>query len=126
VIRATQYIRSSELWSWSFEGGHYPVKAFGVHGADADESNAVQLWNCVFLAVWLPSGPPSSRRSRMSFPRTLLHQVAIYVEPPSALANETAALVLANGGGIADTMNSTSAVAPPVTLASITFRPSHF
>ena len=33
----------------------------------------------------------------------LLHQVAIYVEPPSALANETATLVLANGGGIADT-----------------------
>jgi hypothetical protein len=31
----------------------------------------------------------------------LLHQVAIDVEPPPALASETTALVLANGGGIA-------------------------
>src|SRR5258708_36294083 len=37
------------------------------------------------------------------FERTLLHQVAIDVEPPPALENETTALVLANGGGIADT-----------------------
>ena len=42
-------------------------------------------------------------RSRLSLPRTLLHQVAIDVKPPLALANETTALVLANGGGIADT-----------------------
>jgi hypothetical protein len=41
--------------------------------------------------------------SRPSFPRTLLHQVAVNVEPSLALANETTALVLANGGGIADT-----------------------
>ena len=32
-----------------------------------------------------------------------LHQVPIDVEPPPALENETTALVLANGGGIADT-----------------------
>ena len=34
--------------------------------------------------------------------RTLFQQVAVDVEPPLALPNETTALVLTNGSGIAD------------------------
>jgi len=41
-------------------------------------------------------------KSCLSFPRTLLYQVAINVKPLPALMNETTALVLANRGGIAD------------------------
>jgi hypothetical protein len=70
---------------------------------------------------WLDSGTPgcmASRRTRLPkchdprlqavaipipLPFTLLHHVAIDVEPPSALANEATAFVLAQGGGIADT-----------------------
>jgi hypothetical protein len=36
-------------------------------------------------------------------PRTLIQQVAIYIEPRSALFYETAAFVMANGCGVADT-----------------------
>ena len=54
AIRATQSMRSSELWSWRFEGGRYRVAAFGSSGADADESNAAQLWSSVYLAVRAP------------------------------------------------------------------------
>ena len=55
VIRATQSMRSSELWSWRFEDGHYRVAPFGASGTDADESNAAQLWSSVYLAVKAPS-----------------------------------------------------------------------
>jgi hypothetical protein len=51
AIQATQSVRSSELWSWRFEGGRYRVAPFGSSGADADESNAAQLWSSVYLAV---------------------------------------------------------------------------
>ena len=54
AIRATRSVRSSELWSWRFEGGHYRVVPFGSSGADADESNAAQLWSSVYLAVRAP------------------------------------------------------------------------
>ena len=55
AIGAAQAMRSSELWSWSFAGGHYHVTAFGASGADADESNAAQLWSSVYLAVRPPA-----------------------------------------------------------------------
>lgn len=54
VIAATQTQRNSELWSWNFTGGHYVVNAFGAEAADADESNAAQLWSTVYLAVRPP------------------------------------------------------------------------
>ena len=54
AIRATRSVRSSELWSWRFEEGHYRVVPFGSSGADADESNAAQLWSSVYLAVRAP------------------------------------------------------------------------
>jgi hypothetical protein len=59
AIQATQSVRSSELWSWRFEGGRYRVAPFGSSGADADESNAAQLWSSVYLAVRAPSKPAS-------------------------------------------------------------------
>ncbi|MDB6008753.1 MAG: hypothetical protein JWL65_1003 [Gammaproteobacteria bacterium] len=51
AIAATQSVRSSELWSWRFEGGRYRIAPFGASGTDADESNAAQLWSSVYLAV---------------------------------------------------------------------------
>jgi hypothetical protein len=54
VIQATRSVRSSELWSWRFEAGHYQVEPFGASGADVDESNAAQLWSSVYLAVKAP------------------------------------------------------------------------
>jgi hypothetical protein len=54
AIRATRSMNSSELWSWSFVGDHYEVKPFGANAADADESNAAQLWSTVYLAVQPP------------------------------------------------------------------------
>jgi hypothetical protein len=51
AIAATQSVRSSELWSWRFEGGRYRIAPFGSSGTDADESNAAQLWSSVYLAV---------------------------------------------------------------------------
>lgn len=51
VIRASRSMRSSELWSWRFEGGRYRIVPFGSSGSDADESNAAQLWSSVYLAV---------------------------------------------------------------------------
>ena len=57
AIQATQSVQSSELWSWRFEGSRYRVAPFGASGADADESNAAQLWSSVYLAVRAPSKP---------------------------------------------------------------------
>ncbi len=54
AIRTTQSIQSSELWSWRFEAGRYRVAPFGSSGTDVDESNAVQLWSSVYLAVRAP------------------------------------------------------------------------
>jgi hypothetical protein len=54
AIKATRSISNSELWSWSFGERHYHVAAFGAAAADADESNAAQLWSTVYLAVRQP------------------------------------------------------------------------
>ncbi|MGC1520420.1 MAG: hypothetical protein WA803_02670 [Steroidobacteraceae bacterium] len=56
AIRASHSMRNSELWSWSFAGGRFHVAPFGAAAADADESNAAQLWSTVYLA--LTSSPP--------------------------------------------------------------------
>ena len=55
AIEATRSMNNSELWSWSFADGHYRVAPFGAAAADADESNAAQLWSTVYLAVRLPT-----------------------------------------------------------------------
>jgi glycogen debranching enzyme len=54
AIEATRAMNNSELWSWSFAAGRYVVAPFGVAAADADESNAAQLWSTVYLAVRPP------------------------------------------------------------------------
>jgi hypothetical protein len=51
AIDAAGELRSSELWSWSYADGRYRPEPFGVRSADADESNAAQLWSTVFLAL---------------------------------------------------------------------------
>lgn len=58
AIEATRATQSSELWSWTYEGGRYRVVPFGAGKLDVDESNAAQLWSTVYLAVQ----PPRSRR----------------------------------------------------------------
>ena len=60
AIDATSSISNSELWSWSFSERHYHVAAFGAAAADADESNAAQLWSTVYLAV---RPPPDMERT---------------------------------------------------------------
>lgn len=55
AINATRSMSNSELWSWSFTAGHYRVAPFGAAAADADESNAAQLWSTVYLAVRPPT-----------------------------------------------------------------------
>jgi len=57
AIERSRALRTSELWSWSYEGGRYHVEPFGRPGADADESNAAQLWSTVFLAVTRDTSP---------------------------------------------------------------------
>ncbi len=59
VIRSTRSLRSSELWSWDLVDGRLRAAPFGTSAADADESNAAQLWSTVYLAV----RPPESLRS---------------------------------------------------------------
>jgi hypothetical protein len=54
AIKATRSMNNSELWSWSFAAGRYRVAPFGAAAADADESNAAQLWSTVYLAVRPP------------------------------------------------------------------------
>ena len=58
AIDAGRSVQSSELWSWRYTGGGYRIAAFGESGADADESNAAQLWSTVYLAVKRPTSTP--------------------------------------------------------------------
>lgn len=51
AIDATQALRTSELWSWSYADGKYRMEPFGQSSGDADESNAAQLWSTVYLAI---------------------------------------------------------------------------
>lgn len=53
VIAATRSWRTSELWTWAAQDRKIVPAAFGAAAADADESNAAQLWSCVFLALRL-------------------------------------------------------------------------
>ncbi len=51
VIQASSEARTRELWSWAVEGGRYRLVPFGAERTHQDESNAVQLWSTVYLAV---------------------------------------------------------------------------
>ncbi len=57
-IKRSNELRTSELWSWSWSkdarGGRYQLEPFGRAGADADESNAAQLWSTVYLGLKPP------------------------------------------------------------------------
>jgi hypothetical protein len=57
AIGAAHSMRNSELWSWNFADGRYTVAPFGASAADADESNAAQLWSTVYLAIPAPKNP---------------------------------------------------------------------
>jgi hypothetical protein len=63
AIRASHTLRNSELWSWSFAEGRFQVAPFGAAAADADESNAAQLWSTVYLAIPDPGAPHPARHS---------------------------------------------------------------
>ncbi|MEA3105924.1 MAG: hypothetical protein QOI88_529 [Gammaproteobacteria bacterium] len=63
AIHAARAIRNSELWSWSFVGGQFQIAPFGTNVADADESNAAQLWSTVYLSIPDPL-EPALRRMR--------------------------------------------------------------
>ncbi|WP_437289889.1 hypothetical protein [Sorangium sp. So ce406] len=51
VIEASREASTQELWSWAVEGGRYKLVPFGAARSHHDESNAVQLWSTVYLAV---------------------------------------------------------------------------
>ena len=55
AIERSRAMRNSELWSWSHADGRYRVEPFGRPGADADESNAAQLWSTVYLGLEPPA-----------------------------------------------------------------------
>jgi hypothetical protein len=62
AIRNAHAMRNSELWSWNFADGQFHIAPFGAAAADADESNAAQLWSTVFLAIPDPGlHPPQDR-----------------------------------------------------------------
>ncbi|UAA38710.1 hypothetical protein KIH87_18935 [Paraneptunicella aestuarii] len=51
VVKDTEQLKSSELWSWSVQDGQYQMEAFGQRRSDITESNPAQLWSTVFLAL---------------------------------------------------------------------------
>ncbi len=55
AIDAARVMRNSELWGWSYANGRFQIAPFGANAADADESNAAQLWSTVYLALKPPS-----------------------------------------------------------------------
>jgi hypothetical protein len=69
AIHTAQTLRNSELWSWSFSAGHFHIAPFGASAADADESNAAQLWSTVYLAIPDP-GPRSTKLSLAKFSKS--------------------------------------------------------
>jgi hypothetical protein len=55
AIDATAEVRNSELWSWDYRDGAWHVAPFGQRAGDITESNAVQLWSTVYLALERPA-----------------------------------------------------------------------
>ena len=54
AIEATRDAAQGELWSWSHNGQRFQLEPYGPLSATADESNAIQLWSTVYLAVRPP------------------------------------------------------------------------
>jgi hypothetical protein len=61
VIEATRAMSNSELWSWRYGKGRYRAVAFGARKSDASESDAVQLWSTVYLAIRNPFAETPAR-----------------------------------------------------------------
>jgi hypothetical protein len=76
AIRSAHTLRNSELWSWTFASGRFHIAPFGANAADADESNAAQLWSTVYLAIPDQSSPrvANSRHNLIS------HNIPITVD----------------------------------------------
>lgn len=53
LLNANRKLANSELWSWADKQGKIVPTAFGSASADADESNAAQLWSAASLASGL-------------------------------------------------------------------------
>lgn len=51
AVTAGRGIINSELWSFEVRGGEYEVVPFGQDAGHHTESNAVQLWSTVYLAL---------------------------------------------------------------------------
>ncbi|GAB3011910.1 hypothetical protein [Bowmanella dokdonensis] len=51
AVSATQSLKTSELWSWSYDSDRFHMQPFGQRHGDITESNPVQLWSTVFLAI---------------------------------------------------------------------------
>ena len=54
-IDATAAQRTGELWTWDVKAGRIVLVPFGQDLGHVDESNAVQLWSTVYLAVHRPA-----------------------------------------------------------------------
>jgi len=57
-ITASQDIINSELWSFAIHGDEFVVTPFGQSEGHLTESNAVQLWSTVFLALHAGTAAP--------------------------------------------------------------------
>jgi hypothetical protein len=55
AIEAGNAQRTGELWSWQPENGAVVYESFAEASGNVDESNAVQLWSTVYLAVQPPT-----------------------------------------------------------------------
>jgi len=60
-IEATAAQRTGELWTWDVKERHIILVPFGQGRGDVDESNAVQLWSTVYLAVHRPTRQDSTK-----------------------------------------------------------------
>jgi hypothetical protein len=54
VIHASSSEQNSELWSWCYRNGRFEVATYAEGSVNDDESDAVQLWSTVFLAIPAP------------------------------------------------------------------------
>jgi hypothetical protein len=62
AIDATRAQSTSELWSWAPNSAGQPeMRPFGSGQGDPDESNAIQLWSTVYLAVQEPTPAENPR-----------------------------------------------------------------
>ncbi|WP_017444503.1 hypothetical protein [Gayadomonas joobiniege] len=51
VVKNTDDIKNSELWTWEYKQGQFEIVPFGQTSGHKSESNAAQLWSTVYLAI---------------------------------------------------------------------------